>query len=722
MPDDPLPEDPLPETGAAEPQPAAQRGRRPGTGAGARSPDAAAPPAAASPPEAARPPDGPPDAVLLNDRYEIFPVQPLPELAGPDTAAVAARDRRDANIELSAHVCRGNAPPRWDIAGSLSGIDNPALIRLIGYGVVAWPSDKAERPVMVFERPRGTRLFKSVKHKREPMPEELLTRGVIQPLAAALAELRLRRLFHGAVNPMTLFLRDSDGSAKVQLGECVTLPAGAGQLPAFETIERGMAQPLGRGPGTGADDLYALGVTILALLLGAMPGRGLDDQALLNEKIDKGSFTALIGDARLPLTVLEPVRGLLLDDPASRWSLEDLELWLAGRRLSPRQAQAPKRGSRPFPFKGQELWTARTVAAAMAARTGDANEVIETGDLVHWIRRSLDDELLVNKVEDAVSSARAGRGGPIEERRVARVVMALDPPAPVRYRGKAVMPAGLGAVLGEVVARGGTAQEYAEIIAGQLPMSWVNSQPEFRADFVALTGTFDHARSYLERPAIGNGLERCVYELSPNTPCLSPILQGHYVLDLEGLMWALEEVAGAAERPAAPVDRHVAAFVLSRNPKVSDRLLQALASDQQRPEYGLAVTGLLFELQKATRAHPLPALCGWAADLLEPAIERFHSRTLRRRVREAMDREAETGLFKNIYTIANNGNLIRRDQAAFRAASRDYVTAMRAITQRQEVLANRARLTEDSGRQMAALCSGVLSAVLVVVLVILSAA
>jgi len=489
----------------------------------------------------------------------------------------------------------------------------------------------------------------------------------------------------------------------------------------LETSGRGRPQPMARGPGTMADDLYALGVTVLYLLLGGMPGRG-DDAALLNDKIDKGSFGALIGDTRLPLAVLEPVRGLLLDDPASRWSLEDLELWLAGRRLSPKQAQAPKRGSRPFPFKGRDLWTARSVAAALAARTGDANEAIENGELVHWIRRSLDDEILVGRVEEAERSARAGRGGPIEERRVARVAIALDPSAPIRYRGKAVMPAGIGNVLAEAVARGAGVQEYAEIIAGQLGMYWVSAQSEFRQDYVSLTTTLDHARMFLERPGMGNGIERCLYELAPNMPCQSPVLGGHYVLGLEGLMWALEDVAAGTDRPAAPIDRHVAAFILSRAPKISDRLFQALGAEAQRPEYGIALAGLLFELQKVTKVHPLPALCAWTITLLGPAIDRFHSRTLRRRVREVLEREADTGLFKNLYAILNNPNLVRRDEAAFRAASRDYLTAMRGIAQRQGVLADKGRLTEEAGRQMAALCSGVVSALLVVVLVLVYAA
>src|SRR3546814_10365001 len=101
--------------------------------------------------------------------------------------------------------------------------------------------------------------------------------------------------------------------------------------------------PSGRGNGAVADDLYALGATILYLLQGHSPLAGLDDRSIVAAKIEKGSFAAMSGEARLPVGLMEPLRGLLMDDPQQRWTIEDLDLWVSGRRLSPKQAQPPKR-------------------------------------------------------------------------------------------------------------------------------------------------------------------------------------------------------------------------------------------------------------------------------------------------------------------------------------------------------------------------------------------
>ena len=667
--------------------------------------------------------DGKEAPILVENRYQIFPGRPLPDLDSPTASAFAANDLRDPNADYVGYICLSPMPPRWDIAGSLSGTDNVNLLRLIGYGIVDWPAAKAQRPAVVFDRPKGARVVKSLRQKRQPMTEDQITRLVISPITEALTELKTRRVFHGFINPTNLWLRlaEDAGGAKVLLGECLTSPPGYAQPATFETIERAMAMPTARGSGTAADDLYALGVTILHLMLGRLPAGHLDDRAMLNEKIEKGTFHALIGETRLPLSVLEPVRGLMIDDPTSRWTLEDLDLWLSGRRLSPKQAQAPKRGSRPFSFGGVDLWTARALAAVMAGRTNDANQVIENGELTHWLNRGLDDEALVGRVEEAVRSARAGRGGPIEERRVSRVLMALDGPAPIRYRGKSVLPGGIGDALGEAVARGGGVQELAEIIGGQLPMFWVSMQSEFQADFMALTTAFDNARTSLERSEMGFGLERCIYDLNTSIPCLSPILDGRYVLDLEGLMWALEDVAGQAHRPERPIDRHIAAFMLSRNNKLSERMFVALNGDPSTPEYGLGLLNLLFELQRTTKVHPLPQLCGWVASLLEPAIDLFHSRTLQQKVRETLASEAANGLFKNINDTITNTTLVRRDQAAFRSACRDYAKAVKDVARRQQKLMNRVGLIEGPGRQAAALVSALVAGVMIIGIVMMHA-
>src|SRR3546814_4062096 len=108
-------------------------------------------------------------------------------------------------------------------------------------------------------------------------------------------------------------------------------PAAMTQSAAYETIEAGMALPTARGEGTLSNDLYAVGVTLLALLTGRSPESDLTDEAVTAAKLTLGSYTALVRKARISLTMMEVLRGLLNADLRARWTLVDLNFWGNGR-------------------------------------------------------------------------------------------------------------------------------------------------------------------------------------------------------------------------------------------------------------------------------------------------------------------------------------------------------------------------------------------------------
>jgi hypothetical protein len=205
-----------------------------------------------------------------------------------------------------------------------------------------------------------------------------------------------------------------------------------------------MAMPLGRGDGSATDDLYALGVTLIVLLLGRCPWAAMSEEQLLAEKIARGSYAALLGNERIIGTISEALRGLLADDPRERWTVDDLASWFEGRRLSPKQPAMVRRAPRPFEFGGQFFVTARSVAHAFARSPAAAARAVKAPEFEIWIQRSLADEDRAKLVNSALTEAY--NLGPVsqEERLVARVCTALDPPAPIRYKSIAVTLDGFG--------------------------------------------------------------------------------------------------------------------------------------------------------------------------------------------------------------------------------------------------------------------------------------
>ncbi|MFV3077521.1 serine/threonine protein kinase [Niveispirillum fermenti] len=660
-------------------------------------------------------PAGPVD---LGGRCEIMPGTPLPALDSAGGAAYAARLSRDRKTETFAIVTDRPVPARIEVMSVFRTVENPNIMRLMDWGTVDWTPDGRRRFVLVFERPGGRRAMQDLSETREPLPDDQIIRTIMPSLLFALREMNARGFTCGAIRPTNLFLKDPASSA-LTIGDCLSTPVGYGQPVLVETIERGMAQPSGRGPGTIGDDLYALGVTLLTLYLGRNPLADLDDEAVLKLKMDRGTYPALTSQVRLPQSLVEPLRGLMTDDPRQRWSLSDLDLWLQGRRLSPKQPQIPRRGARPFEFQGEELMHCRALARGLARHSAAAAALIERGDVEKWVRRSVGDETRAEAMQSAISSASAGgRGASQEDKLVTRVSIALDPPAPIRYRGISVLPDGLGPALAEAIWQNASVQPFAEFVIAQFPHFWVNCQPDFKPEYVPMVQAFDGYRALLEHIGLGFGVERIVYELCPACPCLSPQLRDHYVLTPAELLSALDQIAQKPNRGRDPVDRHVIGFITTHHKKLNDRLLAPLSNPHDPARRMIAMLTILADVQNRFGPARLPNLCGWLVSLMEPVFKRFKNRETREKIKAEVTQVARDGVLDGLVRIVDNIDAIRADDKGFLTAMRQYEGLTRQIERLRQQGADRTGAADGMGRQVAAVVTSIIAGLTMVSTVI----
>ena len=645
------------------------------------------------------------EPLRLGDRFEILPSQAVPALDGIAGPAFGARSIRGRKVECFALICNGDIPPRTEVPTTLSTIDNPGLIRFLDQGVVPWGPDGHRRLAMVFERPLGRRLRTTLDTVLEPIPEDQIQRVVMQSLVPVLKELAGRGITHGGIRPTNLFLRDNNGAAGLALGECASVPPGIGQPAMFEPIERAMAEPAGRGPGSSADDLFAFAVTVLFLALGRNPAQELDDEALLTARIERGSYAALVGNARLPQSLVEPLRGLMIDDPKQRWGMNQLELWLSGRRLSPKQALPLKKASRPVEFAGQDIWHCRGLARMLVRNSGAAALLVDGGELDRWLRRGLLDDAMAEAVASAVEGPMAGGGKTFIDRVVTRVSIVLDSAAPIRYREKSVMPDGLAVALADAHLRRDGAQSLAEILAWQLPTFWVHAQPEFRADLVPVIQMGDAMRALLEKTGPGFGLERVLYEMNPYLRCLSPTVIEYHAITPGELLVALELAAGRRDRARDPFDRHVIAFIAARHKRFEDGVFVQLLTSGDPVRAVAAMLTILGDIQARFTVEPLPALCQWLCTLIEPAFTRFHNRPYREVARKRVEKAAADGRLVDLLRCIDDPEAISKDVKGFAGARRQHKAIVTEMEKLRGLIAKPDEATESTGRQVAAVIS-----------------
>src|SRR5260221_856104 len=297
------------------------------------------------------------DIILLADRYEIKSSERLANLDSPGALAYAVVDRDDPAGKLFALI----PPPHLRCRAFLYAIDQVKQSNMLWprrVGIVDWPiSGSGEetiwgrRPALIFPRPGGERVMANGKAQVPLFTESQILKQVLEPILQALAHMGPSGATHRAIRPDNLFYQLGNEGAVV-LGECFSMPPGYGQNILFETIENGACLPCGRGPGTQADDLYALGIMLLMLHLGRNPAAGMTDEQIIQSKINYGSFAALAGREKLPASLAELFRGLLNDRAAERWSLRTVESWLHGQHYSTVLPHLPPRATRTIAFAG----------------------------------------------------------------------------------------------------------------------------------------------------------------------------------------------------------------------------------------------------------------------------------------------------------------------------------------------------------------------------------
>ena len=534
------------------------------------------PPAAApTPPPAAAPMPGPQNGtgsfIVVRDRFTIYCDKAIPSLDMPNALAYEVVDRKQEGRPLYALVCKPEMPTRISVMRVLKGIEIKALLHMVDWGVAEWPPIDRKCVIVIYHRPMGGRVMDTMAGTFKRVPDHQFARMIVKPIADALVELAAKGIAHRAIRPDNLYFMD-ENRTKIVLGDCVTSIPGHDQPVVVETIESGHALPAGRGGGNYADDMYAFGVSILILAVGRNPLQGVAESDITKRKIMHGSYATLVGDERIPVSLIECLRGLLTDDQEQRWHAGNIDLWLNGKRMTPIQAKPEPQSQRPLRFADQEFHSVRPLSYAMYLNWDRAISIISDGTLEIWIRRGLELNDLANGIATAIKSTgamamMAGQKGDTDDIITARVLMLMDPRMPVRYRDFRVYVDGFGQSLAVTMLRKQKMQAHTDFVTRDLWRHWIAAQGKQLPDNQQFENVFRDLRNYLKDPNSGAGIERCVYELNEWQPCMSPLIEGQYIMEVKGVLAALDNAAKNANTKLWPVDRHVAAFLRARYAK-----------------------------------------------------------------------------------------------------------------------------------------------------------
>ena len=619
--------------------------------------------------------------IVLADRYRILPDSPISELGTPGAKAYVARDLKSPNEFLFARVCEPGVFPRVESMVQLKKLREVYAITPEDWNPITWPLTGNRCFGIVFRRPEGVAVMPTLASKIQKFDSETLVKSLLNPALTTLQIFERRKVTHRAIRPDNVFRMGAE-STVFFLGECVSVPPSWGQSTIFETIESSMAPPTGRGKGNIADDIYALGATMLFLGLGFCPVVSMNERELLQAKIEKGSFAALISGEVAPPGLREPLRGMLSDDPLDRWTIEDLQNWVGGTLRRSARPMREYKTDRPYRFKDREYRNTRSIASLFGANWKAAAKELRSKEFDKWLNRGILDSSLIEDVTETIVSSSAGDDGG-DAKLVTRVCALFDPEGPLRYKGLSVMPDGVGYALSSAVETGdkATIDLITEVVHKGIASEWFEHKVQYgRSDLTLEAKTFKRLQQFVRHAGPGYGVERVLYELNPFMPCRSKMIASSYVYSLRDLLPALDDIVAKTGKLPTLMDRHIAAFIASRISGSIDGQLSALEhSSGTSASSKIGMLGLLAKVQYEYQNQMTPHMTAWLVKELQPAIKRYYSRTLRSKIAERVEQIGTTGNLMDLYHVLSNENVIKRDERGKNAAKREYMQSQREI-------------------------------------------
>lgn len=649
-------------------------------------------------------------AVRFND-FDIFPDMRLPEFDSGDVKAYRATTKD--KINHFALVCERHLIPRAHSASNYIGLNNSFLVPLAAHGVVFWPPANQQRYILIYKDVLGKRILTG-KSQALGWRQDDIIQIMVQPMVSALLDLRNRDFAHGSICPGNMFYMGPESRPeKITLGECLSLPSSYNQPVLYQTLERGMAAPTAKGQATATDDIYAFGVTLAVFMRSNDPLEDLSDDDIIRAKIENGSYGAITGRERFKGSILELLRGVLHDDSTQRWTLEEIMIWLDGRRLSPKQSIKEKKAPRPVVFANERFYQMSMLAMSLDSNPLEAVRISESDELQQWLIRSVEDDLALERVNNAIKVSREKGSGPgYEDRLAANLSMALDPKAPLRFRGLRMTGDGVGKALAHAMALRQDLQPYVDLFAQNIAFNWITVQENTTVDVGTLISRFDSCRSFIRHGKTGYGIERVVYLLCPEAHCLSEKLNEYYVTSPEDMIMAFEDLCRRNKAPHMFIDRHSAAFLSVKDSKVIDSYLFDLGSPEEHKRI-LGNLKTLATIQKRSKMQPFPGIAAAFMNVIDTLCASYRDREVRERLKKSIARYAAEGDLVRMAGILSDAELIARDMGAFREAMREYSELSKEYNNLEVKLADVSHFGKATGREIAAIVSSIIAAIII---------
>lgn len=613
---------------------------------------------------------------MLDGQYKIDLGTPLPQFNSSHGKAYAAVNNND-DAPIFALVCEPGSIPRHSTMEKMLLVRNPGLCSVVAYGAVELSQPAEERFVIFFERPKGQRLSAMLSATQGKVPPNIIINRIIQPITNAIVALQEADITHGSINPDNIYY-----DTQAVLGPCVAEPCGYSQPHYYELVERMQAMPAGKGNHHIGADYYALAVLVLEILNGKQMLARLGPEQLARTMLRQGPFMTLTGGRDVQEDFFDFLWGMLGSGINQRWNYRYLKPWLDGKRYHIVASPAPTEGAKPLEIFGTTCHSRREIAQMMREHWGQTQEALAHSHLTQWVlmvlRQKDLSELIARHVKTIVES---GTRNELQRNEfIMRLILILDEAGPLQYLKLAVHPEGISTLFADLFIK----QQHDEIqllvkfIEQNLISIWMDLQQvreiEIPEHMIQFFTKLDRIRGMLRNTGPGFGIERLLYDLNPEMPCLSPLCRGRHITTLTALLKHLDRISASHAGSQDPIDAHIAAFLASKLMITSEIKLYDLSANPTIASNKALLALKLFAVAQHRAGNlELLGLTHWVAQRALPSMQFLRSSTVRGRTLQMLLDEALEGRTQRLGDLLLDGEIVNVDQTGFKQASTNYL-------------------------------------------------
>ncbi len=613
-------------------------------------------------------------SATIQQDFDINFGVPLREFSTEFATAYEAKSKTPPpdKAEFYALIYNKPFPADLDRLDNYKNIKDKNIQQLIEFGKIQ--ATRGEALCCIFKKPLGEKLSSLIQ--RAPLEENFVLLQIFRQVAAAITVLHDHNVLHGSINCENIYLNPQN--ANITVRECVSEFVGYSQKPVYEPLERMVCHKAGKSYREYSADFYACGVMVAELVSGGGALVNVPDNVIIKRKFEVGSYDAILNISRaninteiLPKTEIL-LRGLLHDKTRERWQTKQVNNWQRKEFTQPAPSRVHRQANTAFTFEGVEYFSPKYLAYVLQQNWTIAKKTLKLPDLVRWI--SFTSRL--PEVEKRLVSIIRGQAEIIlPDEKIARMIYILDDEGPIRYKDIAFHPDGLGNLFAYFMIYND--QQSLEGLITAIDNSYIEgwitnqeNQDNYKPNILGY-----HPRKikhYLRKHEMGFGIERCLYELNPYLPCLSPLLEATYSVGLPSVLTALNQPNRITGKDLEN-DKHLTAYICFQT-DVEDAI--KIKSLQRYPFFYKSIPIRLCAMfalaQQKSGIDRLNNITAWFRAALAPVLEKFNSVSLRRKVTENLDNAVATGNIEKVFQAIADSKLIGRDANGFAEAKRTY--------------------------------------------------